>query len=70
VAVLEPVVYAYAAEPECVPLLLNAGEAGGLHHFHSLVFERRIVSREIDWVDDEYLASYAQTVSRQLSRRH
>ena len=68
----DPMFYPYTQNVQCDPHIWDSGEFGRLHHYQSLMEFRDDwdVVHEEDWVDDEYVSFYADTVSKQLGRRY
>ena len=66
----DPHFYMFAKDGECYPHMWESGEFGLLHHFKSLIAERETWGIFDEVIEDEYVVSFAHTVSKQLDRHN
>jgi hypothetical protein len=66
----DPNFYTFGKEQECYPHFWESGEFGTMHHFMSLIVDRDKLEEMGNVTADDYVLSFARTVSKQLDRFH
>jgi hypothetical protein len=67
----DPEFYPFSQNEECFPHIWDLGEYGRILHYQSLILYRdNDYDLVEEWAEDEYIASYGDTVSSQLGRHN